>query len=130
MQLIQAYLRIDPEQAFGQLQPLVVRLNELVSAAVVLDGLDYRYLKDGEWVMQGGSALSNMVMALDRMLAGLGRVDFDRARTLADQIGRPEMRVMMEIDLVQTTLNPKSNPNPNQMFFGSGRIISNGTIIN
>jgi len=128
MQLIQAYLRLDPEQAFGQLQPLVVRLNELVAAAVVLDGVDYRYLKDGEWVMQGGgNVLCNLVMSLDRMLASLGRVDFDRARTLADQIGRPEMRVMMEIDLVQTTLSGK--PNPNQMFFG-GRMMSNGMIIN
>jgi hypothetical protein len=126
--ILRMYLRLDPEQAFSMLQPMVIRLNEFVSAAVVLDGLDYRYLKDGEWVMQGGNALSSMVMSLDAILASLGRVDFDRARTLADQIGRPEMRVMMEIDLVQTTLNGR--PNPNQMFFGSGRIISNGMIIN
>jgi hypothetical protein len=116
MQLIQVYLRLDPEQAFGQLQPLVVRLNELVAAAVILDGIDYRYLKDGEWVMQGGNALSNLVTSLDRMLSSLGRVDFDRARALADQIGRPEMRVMMEIDLVQMTLSGKPNNGP--MFFG------------
>ena len=127
MQLVQAYMRLDPDQAFGQLQPLVVRLNDLVAAAVVLDGVDYRYLKDGEWVMQSGNALCNLVMSLNRMLASLGRVDFDRARTLADQIGRPEMRVMMEIDLVTTTINGK--PNANQMFFG-GRMVSNGVFIN
>ena len=127
IQLIQAYLRLDPEQAFGQLQPLVARLNDLVAAAVVLDGVDYRYLKDGEWVMQSGNTLCNLVMSLNRMLASLGRVDFDRARTLADQIGRPEMRVMMEIDLVTTTISGK--PNANQMFFG-GRIVSNGVYIN
>ena len=126
-QLAQAYLRLDPDQAFGLLQPLVARLNDLVAAAVVLDGVDYRYLKDGEWVMQGGNNLGNMINTLDRMLAGLGRVDFDRARTLADQIGRPEMRIMMEIDLVQTTLVGK--PNMNQMFFG-GRTITNGIFIN
>jgi hypothetical protein len=111
------YLRLDPEQAFGMLAPLVTRLNELVSAAVILDGIDYRYLKDGEWVMQGGNALANIVTSLDSILASLGRVDFDRARTLADQIARPEMRMMMEIDLVQTTLNGKSNVN--QPFFGN-----------
>ena len=118
MQLIQAYLRLDPEQAFGVLQPLVVRLNDLVAAAVVLDGVDYHYLKDGEWVMQGGGNLGNMINSLDRMLAGMGRVDFDRARALADQIGRPEMRVMMEIDLAQTTLTGKVNMN--QMNIGGG----------
>src|SRR6185503_14772162 len=59
-QLAQAYLRLDPDQAFGLLQPLVARLNDLVAAAVVLDGVDYRYLKDGEWVMQSGNTLCNM----------------------------------------------------------------------
>ena len=127
MQLIQAYLRLDPEQAFGQLQPLVVRLNDLVAAAVVLDGIDYRYLKDGEWVMQNGNMLCSLVMSLNRMLSSLGRVAFDRARALTDQIGRPEMRVMMEIDLVTTTINGKSNQNP--MFFG-GRMVTNGVFIN
>ena len=127
-QLIQAYLRLDPEQAFGLLQPLVVRLNDLVAAAVVLDGVDYRYLKDGEWVMQGGNQLGNLVMSLNRMLSSLGRTDFDRARTLADQIGRPEMRVMMEIDLVQTTLSGKPNTNPS--LFGGRIVLSNGVIIN
>lgn len=124
--LIRIYLRVDPEQAFALLQPLVVRLNDLVSAAVVLDGIDYRYLKDGEWVMQGGNSLSSLVMSLDGILADLGRIDFDRARTLADQIGRPEMRVMMEIDLVQTTIRGRSN---NPMLFG-GRMTSNGVVIN
>jgi len=118
MQLIQVYLRLDPEQAFGLLQPLVLRLNDLVAAAVVLDGVDYRYLREGEWVMQGGNNLGNMINSLDRTLAGLGRVDFDRARGLADQIGRPEMRVLVEIDLAQTTLTGKVNTN--QMSIGGG----------
>jgi len=120
LQLAQAYLRLDPDQAFGVLQPLLVRTNEMVAAAVVLDGVDYRYLRDGEWLMQGGNALSNLILSLNRVLSTLGRVDFDRARTLADQISRPEMRVMMEIDLVQTTLG--GGPNPNQMII-NGRIV-------
>jgi len=127
LQLVQAYLRLDPDQAFGGLQPLVVRINDLVGAAVILDGVDYHYLKDGEWVMQGGNNLCNVIITLNRMLSSLGRVDFDRARTLAEQIARPEMRVMMEIDLVTTTISGKPNQNP--MFFG-GRMVSNGVFIN
>lgn len=119
--ILQLYLRLDPDQAFAMLQPLVVRLNDLVSAAIVLDGIDYRYLKDGEWVMQDGNQLANLVMSMDRVLAGLARVNFDRARTLADQIGRPEMRLMVEIDLVQTALGRQK---PNQPFIG-GRTIYN-----
>ncbi|HEY0346741.1 MAG TPA: hypothetical protein VGC60_01180, partial [Pyrinomonadaceae bacterium] len=101
-------------------------LNELVAAAVVLDGIDFHYLKDGEWIMPGVNNLGNLIGMLDQMLAGLGRIDFDRARTLADQIGRPEMRVLMEIDLVQTTLGIK-NPS-NQVF--SMRGMSGMTIMN
>jgi len=126
LRLAQAYMRLDTDQAFAILQPVVVRLNELVAAAVVLDGIDFHYLKDGEWVMPGVNNLGNMVGMLDQMLAGLGRIDFDRARTLADQIGRPEMRVLMEIDLVQTTLGVKSPSN--QPF--SMRGLSGMTIMN
>src|SRR5205823_11127631 len=38
LRLAQAYMRLDTDQAFAILQPVVVRLNELVAAAVVLDG--------------------------------------------------------------------------------------------
>ena len=119
-------MRLDTDAAFAILQPVVVRLNELVAAAVVLDGIDFHYLKDGEWIMPGVNNLGNMVSSLDQILAALGRIDFDRARTLADQIGRPEMRVLMEIDLVQTALGVK-NPS-NQAF--SMRGLSGLTIMN
>jgi hypothetical protein len=126
LRLAQAYMRLDTDQVFAILQPVVVRLNELVAAAVVLDGIDFHYLKDGEWIMPGVNNLGNLIGMLDQVLAGLGRIDFDRARTLADQIGRPEMRVLMEIDLVQTTLGIK-NPS-NQVF--SMRGMSGMTIMN
>lgn len=126
LRLAQAYMRLDTDQAFAILQPIVVRLNELVAAAVVLDGIDFHYLKDGEWIMPGVNNLGNMVGMLDQLLAGLGRIDFDRARTLADQVGRPEMRVLMEIDLAQTALGIKSPSN--QPF--SLRGMSGMTIMN
>ena len=125
LRLAQAYMRLDTDAAFAILQPVVVRLNELVAAAVVLDGVDFHYLKDGEWIMPGVNNLGNMVSSLDQILAALGRIDFDRARTLADQIGRPEMRVLMEIDLAQTTLGGKTMNGPPL----GGRIMSGMTII-
>jgi hypothetical protein len=128
VRLAQAYLKLDPEQAFTVLQPLIAKINELVAAASVLDGIDFQYLKDGEWVMPGVNNLGNVINSLDLTLAILGRTDFDRARTLADQIERPEMRVLMEIDLAQTALGGKPMSQPT---FG-GRIMSGSafTIIN
>lgn len=114
------YLKLDPEQAFAMLQPLIAKINELVAAAAVLDGIDFQYLKDGEWVMPGTNNLGNVVNSLDLTLAALGRTDFDRARGLADQIARPEMRVLMEIDLAQTVLGGKPMDAPT---FG-GRVYS------
>ena len=126
--LAQAYLKLDPDQTFSVLQPLVLKLNELVAAAAVLDGIDFQYLKDGEWVMPGTNNLGNVINSLDQTLAALGQIDFDRARTLADQLERPEMRVLMELDLAQTTLGGK----PMNMSPFGGRIVSGSafTIIN
>jgi hypothetical protein len=107
MRLAQAYINFDVEQSFAILQPLIIKLNELVAAAAVLDGIDSQYLKDGEWVMPGVNNLGNVVNSLDQTLATLGQTDFDRARTLADQIERPEMRLLIEIDLALAALGGK-----------------------
>jgi hypothetical protein len=107
VRLAQAYLKLDPEQSFSVLQPLIMKLNELVAAAATLDGIDFQYLKDGEWVMPGVNNLGSVINSLDQTLAALGQLDFDRARSLADQIERPEMRVLIEIDLAQITLGGK-----------------------
>ena len=70
--------------------------------------------------MPGVNNLGHVINSLDQTLAALGRIDFDRARGLADQIERPEMRVLIEIDLAQITLGGKPLSMPP---FG-GRVIS------
>ena len=125
LRLAQAYSRLERDEAFAILQPLVVKLNELLAAAAVLDGIDFRYLKDGEWEMPGANNLGAIVNILDQTLANLGRTDFDRARKLADQIERPEVRTMIEIDLAQVTLGGK--PMSNQGF--GARVMSGNMIV-
>jgi hypothetical protein len=126
LRLAQAYSRLDRDEAFGILQPLIVKLNELLAAAAVLDGIDFRYLKDGEWEMPGANNLGVIVNVLDQTLAILGRADFDRARKLADQVERPEVRTMIEINLAQMTLGGK--PMSNQGF--GGRVVAGNMIMN
>lgn len=120
VRVAQAFMRLDPEQSFAMLQPLIAKVNELVAAAAVLDGIDFQYLKDGEWVMPGINNLGNVVNSLDMTLAALARTDFEHARTLADQIARPEMRVLIEIDLAQTVLGGK----PFNLPLYGGRVYS------
>lgn len=122
LRLAQAYAKLDSDETFAILQSLIIRLNELMAAAAVLDGIDFRYLKDGEWEMPGANNLGVIVSGLDQTLASLGRTDFDRARKLVDQIERPEVRTMIDIDLAQVTLGGK--PWNTQPF--SGRVMSSG----
>jgi hypothetical protein len=73
--------------------------------AVVLDGIDYRLSE--RWRVDNADwqrALGHGHVSGPHARRPQRRVDFERAAHLADQIGRPEMRVMMEIDLVQTTI--------------------------
>lgn len=106
--LAQAYAKLNAGSTFAMLQPLIIQLNELVAAAAVLDGLDYRYFKDGEWEPVANS-LGMIVGGLDESLIELGKTDFDRALTLAEQIDRPEIRTLIEINLAQAALGRKSN---------------------
>ena len=108
LRLAQAYATLDPDQTFAIVQPLIIRLNELLAAAVVLDGIDFRYLKEGEWEMPGGNNLGRIVYTLNQILATLGRTDFDRAVSLVAQIDRPEIRTMIQIDIAQVILAGKS----------------------
>ncbi|HEY5075501.1 MAG TPA: hypothetical protein VII34_12475, partial [Pyrinomonadaceae bacterium] len=105
--LAQSYASLDPDQSFAMVQPLIVRINALIAAATVLDGFDAHYLKDGEWITPGSNMLGNVVSNLNRTLTTLARVDFDRARSAADQIERPELRLIANLEIASAALSGK-----------------------
>ncbi len=112
LRLAQAYAALDPGQTFAIIQPLIIRLNELLAAAAVLDGIDFRYLKEGEWEMPGVNNLGRIVGGLNHILTALARTDFDRALSLVEQINRPEIRTMIQIDMAQVVLTGGSGNYP------------------
>ena len=73
MELADAYSALDVGRSFAILAPLVSRLNELIAAAVVLDGFDNRYLKDGEWV-NGAGSVGSLVNNVGEKLASLAHL--------------------------------------------------------
>ena len=105
--LAQSYAALDPDQSFAIVQPLIIRINALIAAAAVLDGFDAHYLKDGEWITSGSNMLGNLVTNLNRTVARLARVDFDRARSAADQIERPELRLIANLEIASAALSGK-----------------------
>ena len=104
LQLAQSYSTLDSEQSVALLESVIVRLNELVAAAVVLDGFEHRYLKDGEWVRTQYNALGNVINNLDQSLGQLARVDLEAARRLSDRLERLEIRLMAQLGIVQALL--------------------------
>lgn len=112
LQLAGNYFSLDPDQSFALVQPLIVRFNELIAAATVLDGFETKYLKDGEWITPGSNVLGNLVGNLIRTLAMLSSQDFDRARAAADQIERPELRLMADLEIARAVIGGKNNGSP------------------
>ena len=100
IELADAYSTLDVGRSFAIIGSLVTRLNELIAAAVVLDGFDNRYLKDGEWVTGAGS-VGSLVNSVGDKLASLAQLDFDRALALSDQLERSEVRLMVQLQMVQ-----------------------------
>lgn len=105
MQLASAYIPLDLDQSFALMQSIVTELNQLVSAAAVMDGFDNRYLRRGEWMLNGQNNLGNIVTNTRRVISQLARLDFDRAQALTDQLERPEIRLMAQLEIVQSILN-------------------------
>ncbi len=104
LQLAQAYAPFDRDRSFEIMARIINQLNELMAAAAALDGFENNYLKNGEWASSGGSALSNMIVACNQQIAALARVDFDRAKSLADRWQRSEVRLSGRLMIAQTIL--------------------------
>ena len=112
IQLAQAYARLDLDQSFALIHPVVTKTNELIAAAAVLDGFENRYLKDGEWMTPGMSGLANTVVSLNQCLVYLARLDFDRALALANLFERPEVRLMAQLEIAEAALSMNGNDLP------------------
>jgi hypothetical protein len=87
------------------LQPAIILVNQLVEAAAVLDGFENSYLSQGEWMRRNHTNLGNVVNSIGQNLGLLARVDADRARSLSNQLERPEIRLMAQLEIAQNLLN-------------------------
>jgi hypothetical protein len=108
LQLAQAYLSFDSDRSFEIMNQIIEQLNELMTAAAALDGFENNYLKNGEWMPAGGSALNNMVVTCNQQIAALARADFDRARSLAEKWQRREVQLKAQLMIVQPVLSNTS----------------------
>ncbi len=105
LQLAQCYSTVDSRQSVALLQSVIGVVNQLITAAAVLDGFENSYLKDGEWMKRGHTGLSNLVNHIEQNLGTLARADLDGARSLSKQIERPEIRMMAQLEIARSRLS-------------------------
>lgn len=104
IQLAANYCSAKLDHGFEIMEPMLPKLNDLVSAAVKLDGYDTRYIRDGEWNMSAGGSIGNLLTILASNAGYFAWQDFDRAVTLAGQFERIEIRMMAQLKLAQGIL--------------------------
>lgn len=110
--LAMCYCYHKSDRGLAMMQSLVPKLNELVDASAKLDGLERRYLRDGEWSMISEGILGDILTALAHNAGYFARCDFDRAVSMASQFERPEIRIMAQLKLAQGILAGPLKPLP------------------
>jgi hypothetical protein len=101
-----AYAELEEPAAFEILEGGIDLLNELASAAAMLNGFEVRIFREGEIPVQGGSSLSTMISRFGRELGSLARIDFERAQAAAYRFQRPESRVLANLSIARGILAP------------------------
>jgi len=118
-----AYGTLGSTQAFEVLEPAIMHMNELLSAAAVLSGFEINVFRDGEMPMQGGSGLANIVRRYAEQIGTLAEKDYERAQALANRFQFAEPRVIARLSMAQVLLGqpPRRSNRPNTRFFAAGQ---------
>lgn len=108
LKVVDAFAALDPKRSFELLELGIGQLNELLSAAAVLNGFEMDIFKEGELSLKSDSDLVGMVSRFGQELASLAKVDFDHARATADRFQLPEPRMNAQLSIVQNILGGQS----------------------
>lgn len=109
LRIAEAFRQLDPSRSFEVLEPGIMLLNELLSAAVVLNGFEVNIFRDGELPLQGGSNLTNTIARYGAAIGTLAKSDLERAQALADRFQLTEPRVMVRLSIVRSMLGVETS---------------------
>src|SRR2546425_2341602 len=113
LKVADAFSAVDSKRSFEVLEPGIAQLNELLSAAQVLNGFEIEIFKEGELSLRSDNDLVGMVARFGQELASLAKVDFDQARMTADKFQLPEPRLNAKLQIVQSVLGVQRPANDN-----------------
>ena len=107
LRVARAFASLDPARSFEVLEPAIGQINELLSAASILNGFEITMFRDGEMTMLPGNGLTSMINRVGQELSVLAVSDFERAEVLAGRFQLAEPRIMTRLLIVQGLLNPQ-----------------------
>ena len=102
VRLAMIYCMEKSDRGFTIMESQLPKLNQLIDAAIKLDGFDTQYVRDGEWNMSANGALGELLTDLSQNAAYFAWCDFDRAVQMAAQFERAEIRMMAQLKLAQS----------------------------
>ena len=109
--LAMSYCAQGSDRGLEIVESEIPKLNELIAAAVKLDGFDTQYLRDGEWNMSANGTVGSILTSLAQNAGYFASCDFDRAVSLSSQFERNEIRMMAQVKLAQSVLaGPPTRP--------------------
>jgi hypothetical protein len=122
LKVAHAYAAVEPARSFEVLDPGISQLNELISAAALLNGFEVNLFRDGELPLQSGNGLTNTVSRYGEVLALLAKTDFAHSETLAGRFQLAEARTLARLAIIEELLGsqpaPQANPNILRGLFG------------
>lgn len=106
LEIARAFSRYDTKRAFEIVDPLVDQFNEMTIAARTLEGFGYQYYEQDELNLNNGNAVGGTATQITVTLGALAQTNFERAKTTADRIRLPEIRLRAYLDIAQQFLTP------------------------
>lgn len=107
LRVARGFAAVDPARSFEVLEPAIGQINELLSAAAILNGFEINMFRDGEMAMTPGNGITSMINRIGQELAVLANSDIERAEVLASRFQLAEPRIMTRMLIVQGLLNPQ-----------------------
>lgn len=105
LRIATAYQSLDVGKSASIVERIIDQVNELVAAALVLNGFDVQgYFRNGEFIIAGGNPLNMSAQECGRALATTSNSDFDNARMAAERFRLPEMRLIALLQIAQAAL--------------------------
>ncbi|MFY9607038.1 MAG: hypothetical protein WAU45_00315 [Blastocatellia bacterium] len=99
--------QIDLRKSASIVETTIDQFDELVAAALILNGFDLQqYFREGELIVNGSNMMCMVGQEIAGQLRSLGLRDFERAKAAAARFQRGEIRAMALLQIVQGSLTP------------------------